>query len=105
MPSSLAKDAATSSCVLNGLQPHHDSSAPAALRVLTRTPVSFVTCRHPATLVSLRGWVFSYFWRNATSTGICASAQSTRFLPSLASVGSLMRDFIILTIFMPYIVL
>src|SRR5919202_3245267 len=82
MPSSIAREAATSSCVLKGLHPHHEISAPAIFRVRINTPVSFVTCKHPAILIPLSGLVFSYLCPSETSTGICASAHSIFLLPS-----------------------
>ena len=55
MPSCLTSAAATSSCVLSGLEAQSRTSAPPALSVFMRLAVSVVTCRQAVTRIPLNG--------------------------------------------------
>src|SRR5262249_41959553 len=85
---SAASAAATSSCVDSGLQPDHETSAPAACRARTNTAVSFVTCRQPAMRMPRSGFVSEYRFVSAMRTGMRDSAHSMRSRPASAKLGS-----------------
>jgi len=83
-----ANAAATSSCVLKGLHPVIATSAPPATKVLTKTAVSFVTCKASPTFIPFKG--FSFLKRSLTlsKAPICISAHSIFFFPCSASFMS-----------------
>ncbi len=86
--SAAARAAATSSWVDRGLQPLHEISAPAAMRVSMSTAVSLVTCRQPVMRVPLRLWAAACSLRSAIITGMRLSAQSIFMRPCSASAMS-----------------
>src|SRR5512136_2515185 len=81
--------AATSSCVLSGLEAQRASSAPPALRVAARLAVSVVMCRQADILAPLRGFSLAKLSRISRNTGISRDAHSILSLPSGARAGSL----------------
>src|SRR5690349_16944007 len=88
MPKSATSDAATSSCVLSGFEPHRNTSAPPACSVRARFAVSVVTCRQAAMRMPRSGRSFAKRARIARSTGMLRSAHSMRMRPSRASRSS-----------------
>src|SRR5438045_674724 len=88
MPSSTSA-AATSSCVLSGLDAHSVTSAPPAWSVCMRCAVSVVTCKHAETRMPSSGFCLrNLSWMEA-STGIDRDAHSMRPRPFSASFRSL----------------
>src|SRR5262252_5915089 len=88
MPKSATSEAATSSCVLSGFEPHRNTCAPPACSVRARFAVSVVTCRQAPMRRPLSGRSFAKRARIARSTGMWRSAHSMRALPSFASFMS-----------------
>ena len=88
MPYSDTSAAATSSCVLSGLDAHSATSAPPSLSVSIRLAVSVVTCRHADTRSPLSGFCSANRSRMLRTTGISRAAHSIRRTPPPASDSS-----------------
>jgi hypothetical protein len=91
---SFTNEAATSSCVLSGLDAHRATFAPPAFSVRAKLAVSAVMCRQAETFLPLNGLLFVNLLRIAARTGISLSAQRMRFLPPDANDKSATSYFI-----------
>ena len=81
--------AATSSCVLSGLDAQSTSSAPPAWSVCIKCAVSLVTWRQALIRIPLSGFCFANRSRMLASTGMDRSAHSMRPCP----LGARFRSF------------
>ena len=88
MPSSMAREAATSSWVDRGLEAEATTVAPPAFSVRSRLAVSVVMCRQAAMVTPSSGRSFSKRARMLASTGMWLSAHAMRWRPSSASEAS-----------------
>ena len=93
MLKSLFSEAATSSCVDNGLEAHKTMSAPPSRKAIIRFAVSLVTCRQAETRKPLSGCSLMKRLRICCSTGICCPAHSILRLPASASPISFTSPF------------
>src|SRR5579863_7526166 len=89
IPYSAISAAATSSCVVSGLEAHSTRSAPPAFKVIARFAVSVVICKQPDMRIPFKGISFAKRSRISRKTGISLAAHSMRSFPRAASERSL----------------